>query len=172
VKLVTDRDGDIVTHTVDVPFDDIPRVGVRLDVGAGVHSVEWFGKGPHENYSDRCASARYGQWTTLVDDWPVGYVHPQSSGNRTGMRWLRLLDANGDPVMIVDQMDDLNVVISRYTDEQLDAVAHLEELPPSDECYVWISVRERGVGSGACGPDVSPPHRISAGTYTWSYRVR
>jgi beta-galactosidase len=172
VELVTDRDGDTVTHTVHVPFDDIARVGVRLDVGTGVHSVDWLGKGPHENYSDRCASARYGQWTTLVDDWPVPYVHPQSSGNRTGMRWLRLLAADGNPVMIIDRMDDLNVVISRYTDEQLDEVQHLEELPPSDDCYVWISARERGVGSGACGPDVSPAHRINAGTYTWSYRLR
>jgi beta-galactosidase len=137
-----------------------------------VHSVEWFGKGPHENYSDRCASARCGQWTTLVDDWTVPYVHPQSSGNRTGVRWLRLLDERGEPVMVVDQMDDLNVIVARYTDEQIDAVAHLEELPPSGDCYVWISVRERGVGSAACGPDVSPAHRIQAGTYTWSYRLR
>ena len=172
VKLLTERDGDVVTHTVDVPFDDIARVGVRLSVGKGVKSVEWFGRGPHENYSDRCASARYGQWTTLVDEWTVPYVHPQSSGNRSGVRWLRLLDERGEPVMVVDQMDDLNVVVSRYTEEQVDAVAHLEELPPSDDCYVWISVRERGVGSGACGPDVSEPHRIHAGTYTWSYRLR
>jgi beta-galactosidase len=172
VKLLTTHDGDTVTHTVEQPFDDIARVGVRLDVGKGVHTVDWFGKGPHENYSDRCASARYGHWTTPVDDWPVPYVHPQSSGNRTGMRWLRLLDAAGEPVVVIDRMDDLNVVISRYTDEQLDAVAHLEELPPSDDCYVWISARERGVGSGACGPDVSEPHRIRPGTYTWSYRLR
>jgi beta-galactosidase len=172
VKLLTERDGDVVTHTVESPFDDIARVGVRLDVGAGVHTVDWFGRGPHENYSDRCASARYGRWTTPVDHWTVPYVHPQSSGNRTGIRWMRLLDADGEPVMVIDKMDDLNVIVSRYTDEQIDAVDHLEELPPSDECYVWISVRERGVGSGACGPDVSEPHRIHPGTYTWSYRLR
>ncbi|MEY2419229.1 MAG: beta-galactosidase [Actinomycetota bacterium] len=172
VKLLTERDGDVVTHTVESPFDDIARVGVRLDVGAGVHTVDWFGRGPHENYSDRCASACYGQWTTRVDDWTVPYVHPQSSGNRTGVRWLRLLDADGEPVIVIDRMDDLNVIVSRYTDEQIDAVDHLEELPPSDECYVWISVRERGVGSGACDPDVSEPHRIHSGTYTWSYRLR
>jgi beta-galactosidase len=172
VKLLTECDGDVVSHSVELPFDDVARVGVRLDIGAGVHSVEWFGKGPHENYSDRCASARYGTWDTPVDEWPVAYVHPQSSGNRTGVWWLRLLDANGEPILVIDQMDGLNVNVSRYTDEQLDAVAHPEELPPSDDCYVWISVRERGVGSGACGPDVSEPHRIRPGTYTWSYRIR
>ncbi len=162
------------THTIVIPdsLDDIARVGVRLDVGPGVHAVEWFGLGPHENYSDRCASARYGRWTTLVDEWAVPYVHPQSSGNRAGVQWARFLDADGNALLILDHMHGLNLNVARYTDEQLDAVAHLEELPPSDECYVWISVRERGVGSGACGPDVSEPHRIRPGTYEFGYRLR
>jgi beta-galactosidase len=167
-------DGDRVTHTVVVPddYDDCARVGVRLDLGSGIHAVDWFGLGPHENYSDRCASARYGRWTTLVDDWAVPYVHPQSSGNRTGVQWARFLDASGEPVLVVDHMHGLNLNVARYTDEQLDAVAHLGELPPSDDCSAWISVRERGVGSGACGPDVSERHRIRPGTYTFSYRLR
>src|SRR5262249_32590378 len=129
------------THTVVVPdeYDDCARVGVRLDLGAGVHSVEWFGRGPHENYSDRCASARYGTWTTLVDDWPVPYVHPQSSGNRTGVCWARFLDEDGAPVFVVDRMDGLNLNVARYTDEEIDAVQHLGELAPSGRCFVWIS---------------------------------
>ena len=40
-------------------------------------------------------STRFGRWTTAVDDWTVPYVHPQASGNRTGVRWLRFLDADG-----------------------------------------------------------------------------
>lgn len=167
-------DGEMTHVEVDVPerFDDCARVGVRLELGSGIHSVEWFGKGPHENYSDRCASARYGTWRTLVDDWAVPYVHPQSSGNRTGVCWARFLDADGSVVFVLDQMDGLNLNVARYTDEQIDAVQHLEELPPSNSCYVWISVRERGVGSGACGPDVSDAHRIRPGMYSWSYRAR
>jgi beta-galactosidase len=173
IGLDTSTAGGIVTHTVIVPeaLHDIPRVGVRLHVGAGVQRVEWFGRGPHENYSDRCASARLGRWTTAVSDWTVPYVHPQHSGNRTGVRWLRLLDGDGAPVVVIDQMDDLNVTISRWTDEELDAAQHLEDLPQRDDCYVWISARERGVGSGACGPDTTPEHRIGPGTYTWSYRL-
>jgi beta-galactosidase len=75
-------DGTTVMHTVVIPgaLDDIPRVGVRLRVGAGVHAVEWLGAGPHECYSDRRASARVGRWTTLVDDWPV----PTSIRRRVG----------------------------------------------------------------------------------------
>ena len=164
----------VITHGVEVPdtLDDIPRVGVRLRIGPGVRTVEWLGAGPHECYSDRRASARVGRWTTPVDDWPVPYVHPQASGNRMGVRWLRFLDGNGEPVLIIDELDDLEVTVARVTDEELAAADHLEDLPRRDECYVWIDARQRGVGSAACGPDTAPAHRIGPGTYRWSYRLR
>jgi beta-galactosidase len=172
LELETSIDGGEVTHRVEVPdaLDDLPRVGVRLRLGAGVRTVEWFGRGPHENYADRCASAHYGRWTTPVDEWSVPYVHPQHSGNRFAVRWMRFLDAEGNPVLTIDQMVDHDVVVSRVTDEELDAAQHLEDLPVRDECYVWIDAARRGVGSGACGPDTD--WRVRAGTYVWSYRLR
>ena len=76
-------------------------------------AVEWLGAGPHECYSDRRASARVGRWITLVDDWPVAYVHPQASGNRIDVRWLRFLDADGEPLLTIDELDDLQVTVAR-----------------------------------------------------------
>lgn len=165
--------GVLVTHEVTVPesLDDLPRVGVRLRVGPGVATVEWVGRGPHESYSDRCQSADLGRYTTPVDEWGVAYVHPQANGNRTGVRRLRLLDAAGGVVAEFDRMEDLEVTVARVTDEELADAAHLEDLPVRDDCYVTIDRRQRGVGSGACGPDTSPAHRIGPGTYRWSYRV-
>jgi len=163
-----------VTHAVAVPatLEDIPRVGVRLDIGAGVDAVEWLGAGPHECYSDRRASARIGRWTTAVDDWPVPYVHPQASGNRVGVRWLRLLAADGTPLLTIDHLDDLQVTVSRWTDAELADAAHLEDLPRRDSCWVWIDAAHRGVGSGACGPDTTAAHRVGPGHHRWSYRLR
>jgi beta-galactosidase len=172
-ETIREEDAVVVTHTVVVPdtLDDIPRVGVRLHLGVGIRAVEWLGGGPHECYSDRRASARVGRWSTRVDDWPVPYVHPQASGNRIGVRWLRLLDVDGRPLLTIDELDGLEVTVSRVTDEELDAADHLEELPVRDDCFVWIDARQRGVGSGACGPDTAPAHRIGPGTYRWSYRL-
>jgi beta-galactosidase len=168
-----------VTHDVVVPeaFDDIPRVGVRLRLGPGVHAVEWLGDGPHEGYSDRRESTRFGRWTTAVDDWPVPYVHPQASGNRTGVRWLRFLAADGAVLFTIDRLDGgrdggLDVTVSRWRDDEVAAAEHLEDLPTRDDCYVWLDARHRGVGSAAVGPDVAPPHRVGPGPYRWSYRLR
>jgi len=137
-----------------------------------VHTVEWLGDGPHEGYSDRRASTRFGRWTTAVDDWTVPYVHPQASGNRTGVRWLRFLGADGSVRLTIDGLDGLDVTVSRWTDEEVADAGHLEDLPARDDCYVWIDARHRGVGSGAVGPDVTPEHRVGPGPYRWSYRIR
>jgi beta-galactosidase len=172
--LQTELSGDRVTHEVVVPdrLIDIPRVGVRLDLGPGIHAVDWVGRGPHECYSDRDAGARVGHWVTAVDDWPVPYVHPQASGNRTGVRRLRFLARDGKVVLSIDDLDDLDVTVGRVTDEELAGAAHLEDLPRRDGCFVWIDAAHRGVGSGACGPDVDPAYRVGPGTYRWSYRIR
>jgi len=172
---VDDREGaQLVSHAVEVPddLDDLARVGIRLHLGAGVHTVEWLGDGPHEGYSDRRASTRFGRWTTAVDDWTVPYVHPQASGNRTGVRWLRFLGADGSVRLTIDGLDGLDVTVSRWTDEEVADAGHLEDLPARDDCYVWIDARHRGVGSGAVGPDVTPEHRVGPGPYRWSYRIR
>jgi beta-galactosidase len=162
-----------VTHTVEVPdrLGDTGRVGVRLHVGPGAATVEWLGRGPHECYPDRRASGRVGRWLTPIDAWGVPYVHPQANGNRTEVRWLRILDADGRPLLVIDELDDLDVTVARVTDDGAGRAAHLEDLPRRDDCWVWIDARHRGVGSGAVGPDVAPAHRVHPGTYRWSYRL-
>ena len=58
--------------------------------------MEFFGKGPFENYVDRQSSALVGRYAQRVEDqYHYGYVRPQESGSKTGMKWLRVTDANG-----------------------------------------------------------------------------
>ena len=163
-----------MSHEVEVPegYDDVPRVGVRLELPAGAAAVEWFGGGPHECYPDRCASAIFGRYVTRIEDWPVPYVHPSHSGNRVGVRWLRVLDEQGQCLLVVDGLHDANVNLSPCTEEELDAVGHLEELRPSGSCYLWIDAAQRGVGSAAVGPEPEARFRPGPGAYRWSYRLR
>ncbi|HET9691604.1 MAG TPA: glycoside hydrolase family 2 TIM barrel-domain containing protein [Acidimicrobiales bacterium] len=173
VALATSVDGALVTHRVALPDDwvDLPRVGVRIELPPEVTAVEWVGRGPHECYSDRRSGAVVGRWRTAVDDWGTAYVHPQANGNRCDVRSLRFLDAAGDTVVCIDELDDLDVTVSRSTDEELDAATHLEELPRRDHAFVWIDAGHRGVGSAAVGPDVGAAHRVGPGPHTWSYRI-
>ena len=56
---------------------DLPRVGVLLTVPAGLERLEWFGRGPWDNYSDRKASAVVGRFASTVRR-PVRSLHPPS----------------------------------------------------------------------------------------------
>jgi beta-galactosidase len=161
-----------VSHVVELPrpLDDLARVGVRLTLAPGHEQVDWLGRGPHEGYTDRCASTIVGRWQTAVDAWPVRYVHPQATGNRTGVRRLRLLRDDGGGIA-VDADDELQVTVAHHTDEDLAGAAHADEVPYRPETYVWLDAAHRGVGTGACGPDTLDRHRVRGGTHRWSYRI-
>jgi beta-galactosidase len=100
----------------------------------------------------------------------VFYVHPQGTGNRTGVRWIRLRDATG--VIEFADLGGLDVTVAHLTDEDFAAAAHTVDLVPHAETFVWLDAAHRGVGSGAVGPDTLPRYRVGAGTYRWSYLVR
>ena len=77
-----------------VPF--LPRFGMQMALSGEHSTVEFFGLGPHENYIDRATSARMGHYVQRVEDqYHYGYVRPQESGTKTGLKWMKVVDDNG-----------------------------------------------------------------------------
>ena len=60
------------------------RLGLEVVLGAGDHSVEWFGQGPHHSYPDTGQGARQGWHGLPLEEMDVDYVRPQESGARRG----------------------------------------------------------------------------------------
>ena len=74
----------------------LPRFGITFAMNGTYSNFEYFGPGPHENYSDRSSSALMGHYVQRVEDqYHYGYVRPQESGTRTQIKWMRVLDDNG-----------------------------------------------------------------------------
>ena len=74
----------------------LPRFGVDFAMNGAYSTFEFFGMGPHENYSDRVSSALMGHYVQRVEDqYHYGYVRPQESGTKTQVKWMRVLDDNG-----------------------------------------------------------------------------
>ncbi len=72
------------------------RFGMKFAMPGGYSVVDFYGKGPWENYSDRNSAAVVGHYTQNVNDqYHYGYVRTQESGTKTGLRYFRLLDSNG-----------------------------------------------------------------------------
>ncbi len=72
------------------------RFGMKFAMSGRYSTVDFYGKGPWENYSDRNTSAVVGRYVQSVNDqYHYGYVRTQESGTKTGLRYFRLLDSNG-----------------------------------------------------------------------------
>ncbi len=73
------------------------RFGMKLAMPGRYSTVDFYGKGPWENYSDRNSSATVGHYVQSVNEqYHYGYVRSQESGTKTCLRFLRVLDPNGD----------------------------------------------------------------------------
>ena len=70
----------------------VPRVGVNAELRSDVDNVQWYGRGPFENYADRKLAARVGRYRNTVADHYVPYIRPQENGYKTDTRWLALSD--------------------------------------------------------------------------------
>jgi len=62
--------------------------------------VQYYGRGPAENYIDRCAGSPVGIYSTTVSDLYFPYVRPQENGHHTATRWLQLTDSEGNGLLI------------------------------------------------------------------------
>ncbi|MFA6592344.1 MAG: glycoside hydrolase family 2 TIM barrel-domain containing protein [Bacteroidales bacterium] len=75
---------------------DLFRFGMKLPMSGSYSVIDFFGKGPWENYSDRNSSALEGHYAQSINDqYHYGYVRAQESGTKTGLRYLKVLNDNG-----------------------------------------------------------------------------
>lgn len=80
---------------------EVPRIGVRFRLPASMNQVEYFGRGPEENYIDRNHGTLVGIYKTTADRMYFNYVRPQENGHRTDTRWLTLSQAKGGGLAVV-----------------------------------------------------------------------
>ncbi len=92
-------DGEIDVNNIffssDTSKDVIPRIGMKALLPAEFENVEYFGRGPIENYTDRKYSTHFGLYKSKVNDLYVPYIRPQENGHRTDVSCLKLLNSDG-----------------------------------------------------------------------------
>jgi len=171
-RLTVDRAGIHFEHEIRIPraLDDLPRVGVVWLLSPGHENAEWFGLGPFENYVDRRAGVFVARHHSRVEDLFHPYVRPQSQGNRTGMRRLAIRCDDGFGLGFLAD-SPLEFSVRHFSEEALERAQHLSELIPDASTHVYLDAGQRGVGTGACGPDTLPRYRIRGGRHRFGYRL-
>ena len=96
----------------------VPRIGVRFRLPADMNQVEYFGRGPGENYVDRQTGSFVDLYRTTADAmYTNNYVRPQENGHRTDTRWVTLSRKNGKGLKIVaDQTIGFNALRNSVED--------------------------------------------------------
>jgi beta-galactosidase len=148
---------------------DLPRIGVSLIVAPGLEQLTWLGRGPHENYCDRKASAFIGLHQDTVSGRYVPYIVPQEHGHCCDVRWLRLSD--GQVGLLVQADGSMEFNASHHTDADLYAATHTNELAPRPEVYLNLDDLHRGLGTKSCGPDTLPKYLITGRTFRFRHML-
>ena len=71
---------------------DLFRYGMQLQMPETFSKLEYYGRGPEENYIDRHSSAFIGKYEANVKDEYYPYVRPQESGNHTDIRYFSIFN--------------------------------------------------------------------------------
>lgn len=149
---------------------DVPRIGVDLVLPAALERLEWYGRGPWENYSDRKASALIAHYRSTVTEQYVPYVMPQEHGHKTDVRWLALTDKQGAGLS-VHGAPTIEFSASHFTANDLYQARHTYELSARPEIYLNLDAAQRGLGTASCGPDTLPQYCLLESVFRFGFRL-
>ncbi|WP_029906902.1 glycoside hydrolase family 2 TIM barrel-domain containing protein [Prevotella sp. 10(H)] len=177
VKYIVYADGTI---DVDASFASpqagsiVHRLGLQMVLPQGMENVQYYGRGPRENYSDRKQSTFLGQYATTVKGMEEErYVRAQSMGNREDVRWVSITNGSNKGLKISSK-DKLGFTVLHFTDQALWEAKHDFELDNirRPEVYLSLDCIQQGLGNASCGPLPLPEYMIPANqNLSYSFRV-
>ncbi len=161
----------------DMPLPEIPRFGMYLIAREDISKISWFGRGPHENYSDRKSSAAIGIYNSTVAEQYHPYVRPQETGNKTDVRWASFVNDDEKGILIKGEKP-LNVSAWHFTQEDIDYVPfdikrkHGGSIEKRDLIWINIDNDQMGVGGdNTWGAHVHPEYTITPDPMSYSFTI-
>jgi beta-galactosidase len=143
---------------------ELPRVGMTLAVPAGLNRVQWFGRGPQENYWDRKTGAAIGIHHSAIDQFITPYVRPQENANRCDVRWIQFAGQKKTKLRIEAVNQPFGVSAWPYSAADLMAATHDHQLPRRNFITVNVDAIQMGVGGdNSWGLPVHKEYRIPNG---------
>ena len=129
------------------------RYGMQLQMPKQFDRVQYYGRGPVENYCDRNNSEFIGVYNNKVADEYYSYIRPQESGNHTDIRWFRVINENGKGLEFYSnapmEASALNYLMSDLDDgpnKDKKIGRHSGDLTERPLTQVHIQQRQMGLG--------------------------
>jgi beta-galactosidase len=153
---------------------EIPRIGLTFGVAADQDKINWFGRGPQENYRDRKTGYAIGLYQSTVNSWITDYVRPQDNANRTDVRHISFTNAKGSGIRVTGIGNVFGVTAWPYTQQDLETTTHDYQLPHRDFITINIDGQQMGIGGDiSWGLPVHKAYRIlEKGMYAFMVELK
>jgi len=155
---------------------EVPKIGFRTRLNADFENFTFYGRGPHENYIDRYTSALVGLYKSKVDEQYFSYARPQENGNKTGIRWASLINADGIGIKVSSEslfetsalpyaMENFDPGMSKNQKHSIDV--HKQNFVELD-----IDMKQMGIGGdNSWGAKPHAEYMIPQGLYSFSFNI-
>jgi beta-galactosidase len=172
--------GDVLVENSFKPgakvLPELPRFGMNLTMPGKFSRVQFYGRGPHENYVDRKTAAFVGLYRTTVDGMYTNYVSPQENGTRTDIRWVALSNSDGAGLMAIGE-PLLSVSASYYSALDLTpkerGTLHPTDLTKRDVVTLNLDLMQMGVGGdNSWGARTHDEYLIQPKAYSYKFLLR
>ena len=156
------------------------RYGMSLQMPKQYDAIEYYGRGPAENYIDRNSSEFIGVYKNKVLNEYFEYVRPQESGNHTDVRWFRVVDGQGRGLEFYSNAP-MEASAMPYTMDQLDdgvskdknLGSHSGDLIPAGKTQVFIQQRQFGLGCvNSWGAWPRDEYRVNYGDKDFTFAIK
>ncbi|MDA3854105.1 MAG: DUF4981 domain-containing protein, partial [Bacteroidales bacterium] len=141
---------------------EIPRIGMTLQLPRSMDNLNYYGRGPWENYNDRNTAAFVGRYSSKVAEQYFAYSRPQENGHKTDVRHLSLHNYYGRGIKITAQGTPLEFNALHYSTADLDEGSEKQLRTPADLTegdFIELHIDHRMMGVGGDNSWGAKPHK-------------
>jgi len=155
---------------------DLFKFGMTMNMAREFDRVEFYGRGPIENYSDRNSSQFLGVYSSTVADQYFPYIRPQENGNKTDVRWWKVVNAEGKGLKFYSDaplsMSSLNYATSDLDEGPDKHNVHAGDLTPRPYTVVHIDKAQYGLACvNSWGATPLEQYKLHYGDYSYSFVI-
>lgn len=173
LKYIIDGNGVISLENSVIPDGDVPswlpRIGQQWILDKSLDKVQWYGRGPQENYPDRKTGYKIGEYSSTVKDMYEPYLIPQDYGLRTDNRWVRITDNSGTGLEFRGSKL-FNFSAQPFSTDNLTKALYTYQLQPFGGVTFNLDYATSGVGCTAAG--VFPQYQVMPQRYDFTVTIR
>ena len=164
-KMTTDKNAKVA---------NLFRFGMQMQMPRSFDKVEYYGRGPVENYIDRKSNTDLGIYKQSVSEQFYPYIRPQENGTKNDIRWWKTLNAAGHGIQVV-AAEAFSASALHYTIESLDEglykkQGHSQEVEEADLTNFCFDKIQAGLGcEDSWGRIARPEYQVPYGDYEFTF---